>query len=136
MTKKSVLLIGLIGTLFVLSLFFLDTNLCYSSTSCMEIRSFLNNDIFALIFLTPPLFILSLITYKMKEEVFRTWWNFARWWVPVIIIATLLLENAGGGGGWGISSGIFEFAVLWLLYIIFIVTSLVKIVRAYLRTRG
>ena len=72
----------------------------------------------------------------MKEEVFRTWWNFARWWVPVIIIATLLLENAGGGGGWGISSGIFEFAVLWLLYIIFIVTSLVKIVRAYLRTRG
>ena len=33
-----------------------------------------------------------------KDEVFLSWFNFAKWWVPVIIAVTLLLESEGGGG--------------------------------------
>lgn len=88
------------------------------------------------LWLSLSLIFLSLITYRMKDEVFHAWWNFALWWVPVIIATTLFFETkGGGGGGWGISSGLDEFVILWLLYIILIVTSLVKIVRAYLKTR-
>lgn len=90
-------------------------------------------------FLSLSLIFLSLITYKMKDEVFQAWWRFARWWVPVIIAVTLFLQNAGGGGGLGIGgavSGAFDALVLGILYAIFIITSLVKIMNAYLKTKG
>jgi hypothetical protein len=92
-------------------------------------------DAFVLLYSIPVLFLLSLITYKMRDEVFHAWWNFARWWVPVIIVATLLLNSAsdggGGMGGGGLASGMLDFAVLWILYIILVIVSLAKIVRAY-----
>ncbi len=81
-----------------------------------------------------PLLLLSLITYKMREEVFRAWWNFARWFAPVIIVVTFLLSNARGGGTLGMNKD-FAILVLGLLYTIFIITSLVKIVRAFLKLR-
>ncbi len=67
----------------------------------------------------------------MKDHVFRAWWNFARWWVPVIIIATLLLNNAGSGGGYIGMDKSFTAFLLIILYGILIITSLVKIIRAY-----
>ena len=90
-------------------------------------------------FLALSFLILSLITYKMKEEVFQAWWRFARWWVLVIIAVTLFLQNAGGGGGIGISGavgGAFDALILGIFYAILVITSLVKIVRAYLRTKN
>ncbi len=88
-------------------------------------------------FLSFSVILLSLLTYWAKDEVFRAWWNFAKWWVPVIVVVTLFFEYVGSrGGGWGISSGLDEFVILWLLYIIFILTSLIKIVRAYWKTRS
>ena len=85
-----------------------------------------------------PLLLLSLITYKMRDEVFRAWWRFARWWVPVIIAVTLFLNSAGGGGGMGISGAVsagFDILVLSIFYAVFVIVSLVKIVRAYLKTK-
>lgn len=82
-----------------------------------------------------PVLLLSLITYRMKGEVFLAWWNFARWWVPVIIAVTLLLENASGGGTLGMNKDFAAF-VLIILYSILIITSLVKIMRTYFKTRG
>ena len=81
-----------------------------------------------------PLLLLSLITYRMKDEVFRAWWGFARWWVPVIIVVTLLLENAGGGGTLGMNKDFTAF-ILIILYSVLGIVSLVKIVRTYLKTR-
>src|SRR3989344_6183370 len=40
-----------------------------------------------------PLLLFSIITYRMKNEVFHAWFNFAKWWVPVIIVVTLWVEN-------------------------------------------
>ena len=100
-------------------------------------NSFINGDIFAtLIFLAIPLFLLSLITYRMKDEVFQAWWRFARWFVPVIIAVTLFVQNAGGGGGWGMNGGAFDALFIGIFYVIFIITSLVKIMNAYLKTKG
>ena len=82
-----------------------------------------------------PILLLSLITYKMHDEVFRAWWRFARWWVPVIIAVTLFVQNAGGGGGWGMNGGAFDAFFIGILYFILILVSLIKIVRAYLKTK-
>ncbi len=143
-TKKKVLFVGLGGTLLILALFSLGINGCNTSVWCNKIIYFvdnglvgdvINSDTFLLIFLTIPLFILSLITYKMHDEVFRAWWRFARWWVPVIMIVTFLLENAGGGGGWGMNGGAFDAFFIGIFYVIFIVISLVKIFNAYFKTK-
>ena len=80
------------------------------------------------------MFVFSVITYRMKDEVFQSWWTFARWFVPIIIIVTFLLNMQSSGGGLGIGgavSGAFDFLIISVLYLTFIVTSLVKIFLAY-----
>ncbi len=135
MTKKNILKIALIYVLYVIILL-LISGVC-SSDWC-EVRE---DGFFGLILsaFAPlfPVFIFSLITYRMHDRVFHAWRNFAHWFVPVIIVVTLLLNipdgrGGGGMGGGGLSSGMLEFAVLGLLYSIFIFGSLFKIVWEYL----
>src|SRR3989339_542013 len=91
-------------------------------------------------FLSISLLFLSLLTYRMHDKVFRAWWNFARWFAPVIVVVTLLFNipdgrGGGGMGGGGLPSGMLEFAVLGLLYSVFILGSLFKIIWEYLRIK-
>lgn len=48
-----------------------------------------------------PFAALSLLTYKMRNEIFRSWINFAKWWVPITMLLILIIP--GDSGGWGIS---------------------------------
>ncbi len=81
-----------------------------------------------IVFLSLFLIFLSLLTYWAKDELFRTWWNFARWWVLVIIGVTVLLENEGGGGGFG---GGLAFFFLGSFYCILILGSLSAILHTH-----
>lgn len=82
----------------------------------------------------PSVFFFSLITYKMREEVFQAWWEFARWFVPVIIFVTYILEKNAGSGGMGIEGVIqqgFTTAIILAFYVIFILVSIIRIAWAY-----
>jgi hypothetical protein len=99
-----------------------------------------DNDSFGFIFMSFialfPMFLFSLITYKMREEVFQAWWSFARWFVPVIIGVTFLLKTSVNDSGGSLSSpGTLSFVVLTILYPVFALVSVVKIVRAYRRSK-
>ncbi|MDO8566233.1 MAG: hypothetical protein Q7S04_03560 [Candidatus Moranbacteria bacterium] len=73
----------------------------------------------------------------MQEEVFQAWWRFARWFVPIIIIVTYLLNTSHEQSGFGgVAQGAFDFLILIVLYIIFIITSLVRIILAYRRVKN
>lgn len=143
MTKKSVLLSSVVAIALayifsnpVLFRICVDTYTFGSRVGCLD--KFPEFASLLLISIALPLLILSLITYKMQDEVFRAWWGFARWWILVIIAVTLFLQNAGGGGGIGIGgavSGAFDVLVIGILYVILVVTSLAKILRAYLKNR-
>ena len=37
-----------------------------------------------------PVFFFSLITYKLREEIYTTWFNFARWWIPLSMFFVLV----------------------------------------------
>ncbi|MEK9151119.1 MAG: hypothetical protein AAB547_00635 [Patescibacteria group bacterium] len=81
-------------------------------------------------------FLLSLITYKMREEMFRAWWNIARWFVPIIIVITYLINSSHQQSGFGgVAQGAFEFLILFLLYVIFIIVSFARIILAYRRSK-
>lgn len=131
-TKKNVLVVSIAYAVFFLALF-LTSEYCDSSWCRVHDDDPLGFIFFIFLPLLPTL-LFSLITYRMKDEVFRAWWGFARWWVPVIIVVTLLLENAGGGGTLGMNKDFTAF-ILIILYSVFGLVSLVKIVRTYLKTK-
>lgn len=134
-TKKIVFLSSLVGVLFIGFLFSLENSYCYNNAYCLGIRHALNIDILDLIFLTIPLFFLSLITYRLRDEIFTAWWNFARWWVLAIIIITFILNSMSGGGTLGMDRDFTAFTLI-ILYSILSVGSLVKITRTHVRLRG
>lgn len=101
MTKKIVFWISGIITLLVIILNQIGTyKLCgvgVSSTFFSSFFSLFNKScvdplanliIIFIIFI--PLFLLSLITYKMRNEIFRAWLKFAYVWIPLTLVLTIL----------------------------------------------
>lgn len=138
MTKKNVFALSLVGTLLVVTSFLLfSTHTCYVNKACKEVSSILSQDNLTLIYILPFVFLFSLITYKMQEDVFQAWWRFARWFVPIIIAVTFLLNSAHQQSGFsGVAQGAFDFLILIVLYAIFIATSIVRIIIASWRLKN
>lgn len=92
-TKRNVFWIGFIGTIvFFISTYLSVNGLCNYKYFCNRAH----DDtlmIFSLTFL--PIFLLSLITYKMRDEVYRAWFKFARIWVPLSIFLILISPEYG-----------------------------------------
>ncbi len=82
--------------------FIMSTGACYHNKFCFR---FFDNLLIRTIALSLlpflPLFLLSLITYKMKDEVFTAWISFAKWWVPLSMFA-ILITPVDDGGSWSI----------------------------------
>ncbi len=133
MTKKNVLIASATYVVFFIVVFLAGE---YCNSAWCRIH---DDDPLGLVFFIflplLPTFLLSLITYKMRDEVFRAWWGFARWWVLVIVATMLFLENAGGGGTLGMNKD-FTVFILGILYAILVLTSLFKIIRAYSQSKG
>ena len=75
--------------------------------------------------------LLSLLTYRMHDDVFRAWWNFARWMVPIIMFATIGIQFAPSYGGFFNMDGLIYLLVLAPLYAVLTLGSLWKIVHTY-----
>lgn len=136
MTKKSVLLLGTIsGALLIFFAYIQSGDVCYSRVWCNKLWESIN--LFGeILFVFIPVLLFSLITYKMRDEVFQAWWRFARWFVPVIIVVTFLFNTSHQQSGFGgVAQGAFEFFILAILYTIFIVISTIRIILAYKRSK-
>lgn len=134
MTKKPILFIGIIGSV----LLFLPAIL-NQALSCYQENWFFCNDSYRVVvfFMLPllPVFFLSLLTYRMNDEVFRAWWNPARLWIPVIILATLITSAIDSQSGSNIGDFPISPFVLGTLYLLFVSSSLWNIIRTY-RSKG
>lgn len=134
MTKKNVLLVSFIGMLLIFSQFLFDSNTCGGERLCNNIGDVLNQDNLTLIHILPLVFLFSIITYKMHNEVFKAWWAFARWFAPVIVVVTFIFNAAGSGGLIGMGKD-FAFFILFVLYSIFVLVSSIKIIRTHRRLK-
>jgi len=79
----------------------------------------------------PFILLFSLLTYKMSATVFNAWWKFARVAIPLILIISTLI-NLGfhhNPGGFMNMDDMFDIPAHILLYTIFVVGSVVQIVR-------
>lgn len=134
-TKRILLFIS--GAFFIIAII-LDQidfyNLC-STSRCLSVIEMY----FKLSYVFIPVIFFSLLTYKMKDQIFQTWWGFAKWFVPLIAVSTLFLQTGAmgrSGGGWGISSPSLGTIILFFLYLIFVLVSLVRIIWAFIKTRN
>ncbi len=84
MTKKNVLWSSSIITIGLFALnYFQGLPMCRQEWSgCVHAIYILGTTFVPFLALT----IFSLITYKMKEEVFVRWWKFTRWWTPLSMV--------------------------------------------------
>jgi len=44
----------------------------------------------------PSILIFSLITYKMRKEIYEAWWHFSSLWLMISIPLILILPDGGG----------------------------------------
>lgn len=120
--KKNVFISTGIVSVLLTTLNFIGTyKLCGSKGygTCMEVVY----DIMVILLPIIPLFIFSLITYKMREEVFESWWKFARIWIPLSMLAVLVSPSYGN---WMIP--IEKGTVAFASSILFVIISLVLII--------
>jgi hypothetical protein len=128
MTKKNVLIISSVYIIYTLVLILVGT-FCESVVCRIREDDFFGRILFFFLPLT-PVFIFSLITYKLPEQVFRYWWKFAVWFVPLIIVATTWVDTLHSGGGWG-TPDLTSALVYILLYSVFVGISFVRIFIAW-----
>lgn len=94
-TKKNILIIsGLIGGGLLLLEPVKTSTICgIGSTACIDAVFSMST----LLFVFPFVFLFSLITYKMRDEVSRAWITFTKWWVPAQILLVAFTPESSGG---------------------------------------
>lgn len=102
-----------------------------SNYECWDRLEFAGNLI--LIFL--PILIISLITYLLREEVFRAWLKFAYWWIPVSL-AFIYLAGGSSGGGFGMPNVFDQEFVSIIFSGLFFIISLILIIWKHFSTRS
>jgi hypothetical protein len=129
-TKKIVLFIS--GIFFLL----LIISLCLVLTNCCGLNKNLFKDIYTQLaifgFLFPLILIFSLITYFLKDEIFKPWLKFTYIWLPLSIIFTLI--TPGGSGSFFVSLWDKEMTVIFMsgLYVVVSITMLIiNVIRFY-----
>lgn len=133
MKRKHLLLVSIVGT-FITALSFFShdlSSLCGAEAQrrCWSSFKDIKDIVDPFIFLFPLILLFSLLTYKMREEVFRSWLHFAYWWVPLSIILTLITPD--GSGGWGIPNVIDRGFVAFIFAALFTIISLIVIAWKY-----
>lgn len=97
LTKKSLVISSFVFSVVLASLILLQKNsFCYATDWCRTLWGNLNL-VGYILFVFPFVFLFSLITYFLRESVFRAWANFAKWWVPLQILLVLITPESSGG---------------------------------------
>ena len=99
LTKKNTLFfeIGL-ASLFIAVFILASSHFCNANKLCaslfdgLRFWNFVSYTIFVF-----PLLLLSLLTYKMRDEIFMAWMSFAKWWVPLSLVITIFIPSSSGG---------------------------------------
>ena len=125
-TKQLTLLISVLGSLIAYALFHSrETGLC--NFYCGDLINQTQN---AFLTFIPALFFICLI-YKLPKQYFLTWWRFAKYAMPLVFLLSLLISSGILHSSSGTWQDMLDFPVLILLNGIFVVGSLIQIIRGY-----
>ena len=135
--KKIVFWASLLPSLLIVILVvFLVSNICSNNKLC-ELGVSLLNVLGTTVFIFPCVLVFSLITYKMKEEIFKSWVRFVYWYVPVYIAYSIWVSgilNDTGDMSVLFSQGLTMLFILFLIFL-FVLISIFIIVRKYIKLK-
>ncbi len=86
------------------------------------------------LYMGATILLISLITYKIRDEVFYSWLKFAYWWIPLTVILTAITPE--GNGSWGVPNILTPGLVALVFTAIFVIVSLLIIPIKYLKLKG
>lgn len=123
-TKNVVLIVSGIGSVLILSFLSLVLNdSCgLNKVLCKDIYT----TIMSFLFIFPFVFLFSLITYFLKEEIFHSWIKFTYVWVPFSMFLVFIIPR--GGGNAAFPSLIDNQLVAILMSGLYIIISLIMII--------
>jgi hypothetical protein len=73
----------------------------------------------------PFLIPFSLITYKLPDQVFRSWLHFAYVWIPISLL--LIFTTPSTSHSWAINVGLGREGITWIMGGLFALISLILI---------
>lgn len=121
--KKIVLIISFIFSLFLFIISIKGTYYYCGGVYGICVEMF---HLFSLVFFPIlSLFLFSLVTYFMREEIFQVWWKFARVWIPLSMIAIILAPSYASDFMFPVDKG----RVAFFASSLFLLTSLILIIR-------
>ena len=133
--KKNVLIVlELLGLVLSFALRNLPVSLCAQSyefggeIGCFDKLPIALSD--SLLVFAPMMFLFSLITYKMRDEIYRAWLHFSYVWIPLSVM--LILISSDRSGHLFVSAQEF---VSMLLFGLYAIISLIIIVWKHFVTR-
>ena len=127
MNKKTVLWISLFGTIIAFGLsssYFYD--FCFRQGRCWHLWN-TTELVGAYFILFPLILFFSLITYFLREEVFRAWLRFAYVWMPLSLVV-IYLSAGWTGGGFGIPNVLDQETVAIIFSGLFVIISLLLVI--------
>lgn len=134
-TKKNILIVSGVGVLVLLIWNYIGNyricDIVSGNGSAGECPFFLTG-IAMIFFPIFPLFFFSLLTYKMRQESYETWFRFARWWIPLSMILVLLAPEYSNDWMFPITKG----SVAFITSILFTPISLILITWKWFTLRG
>ena len=126
MTKKIVLWLSSSSLLvFVLLCLSQINSFCYNQLWCNKYWGDINK-VGNYLYFSIPIFILSLITYFLKEQIFRTWLHFAYGWIPLSLLFVYIASQSSGGG-FGIPNVFDTESVSIIFSVLFFIISILLI---------
>ena len=96
MTKKSVFQVSLIGFLLSIIINPYIVGFCSNSDKYCVFGSLAHSVGKPMFIIFLPLFLFSIVTYKMSDKIFQSWLKFTYIWIPLTIVLTLLAPEYGG----------------------------------------
>ena len=126
--KRSIFFLSLSGVIFITLVLILELGLSCSSSKyvfCNIVFTITNIFGFYLLYF-PFVFLFSLITYRMNDQVFKKWFNFAIWYLGLLTLFMFLMTSSPNGGGYiGIGDWFVSMLFFFLLFIFFIASVII-----------
>ena len=127
--KRILLFISFIASIILVLIPIYGTyTLCNNNESCVSLLYYFF--FYGMFFL--PLFILSLITYKLRDEVFKTWLHFVYWWVPLSVFLVFITPDSNPS----ILPIVTKGPVALLMSFLFLIISLIIIIIRFFTSRN
>jgi hypothetical protein len=134
--KFYVLISSIAGiTFFVMARNSVSLGLCESTSyDCRSAFDFVEH----VLYIFPLILLFSLVTYWSRESIFLAWWKFARVAIPSVLLFSVILGIGWhhSPGGWFNIDQEIDLLLLFSVYSIFVIGSVVQIYREYRTTKA